>query len=186
MPARSVSHGTDSKTAQGNNSRARGLLWRRLQFVIRLSSNPYDRKRRAFRIKLLSPERMQLDAASALRAPENAVGTIPAGDRPALWILGAGCPQIVIEPAAAEARLGYRIWGKSADGVEGEGNLSHKLGKGAFRVWDTTVSFAHAHPGPYGSTARNEELDICGDVICLQLTGLTAADPFPAYAPRCA
>ena len=54
----------------------------------------------------------------------------------------------VIEPVAVEARPGYRIWVKYADSVEGEVDLSHKVGKGAFRAWDTTVPFAHADPLP--------------------------------------
>ena len=86
----------------------------------------------------------------------------------------------VIEPVAVEARPGYRIWVKYADGVEGEVDLSHKIGKGVFQAWDTTVPFAHVHPGPCGSIAWNEELDICGDAIYLQLTGLTEEDLFPA------
>ena len=86
----------------------------------------------------------------------------------------------VIEPVAVEARPGYRIWVKYADGVEGEVDLSHKVGKGVFQAWDTTVPFAHVHLGPCGSIAWNEDLDICGDAIYLQLTGLTEEDLFPA------
>jgi hypothetical protein len=43
---------------------------------------------------------------------------------------------------AVEARPGYRIWIRFADGVEGEVDLSELVGHGVFQSWNDPGEFA--------------------------------------------
>ena len=43
---------------------------------------------------------------------------------------------------AVEARPGYRIWIRFADGVEGEVGLSELVGHGVFQSWNDPGEFA--------------------------------------------
>lgn len=42
----------------------------------------------------------------------------------------------------ANARSPYRLWVKFADGVEGEVDLAHLVGKGVFVAWEDPAVFA--------------------------------------------
>ena len=42
----------------------------------------------------------------------------------------------MIQPTEVHPRAGYRIWLRYSDGVAGEIDLSHLVGKGVFKIWD--------------------------------------------------
>ena len=83
-------------------------------------------------------------------------------------------------PVAVEPRDGYRIWLRYADGVEGEVNLSHLVGKGVFAAWRHPDFFAGVHIAAGDGIAWSEELDLCPDALYLQITGKSPEDIWPA------
>ena len=42
----------------------------------------------------------------------------------------------MFKPVQVKALQGYKLWVKFSDGVEGEVNLSHLVGKGVFSKWN--------------------------------------------------
>ncbi len=74
-------------------------------------------------------------------------------------------------PIAVEARDGYRIWLRYADGVEGEVDLSHLVEKGVFKAWRDRAFFERVQIGGGNAISWNDELDICPDSLYQRLTG---------------
>ena len=87
---------------------------------------------------------------------------------------------ILVDPIAVEPRGGYRIWVRYEDGVEGELDLSHLVGKGVFKAWDDRAYFEGVHINeeagcvcwgvPPGS---DMEIDIAPETGYAQLLGIT-------------
>ena len=73
----------------------------------------------------------------------------------------------------------YRIWLRYDDGVEGEVDLSDVAGAGVFAAWEDHSFFASVHLGPAGSIAWSERIDMCGDSLYLEITGMTPEELFP-------
>ena len=84
------------------------------------------------------------------------------------------------EPVAVEPREGYRIWLRYADGVEGEVDLAHLVGRGVFVAWRDRAFFERVHIGPGPVIAWNEEIDLCPEALYLRLTGKRPEDLLPA------
>ena len=87
-------------------------------------------------------------------------------------------------PVAVEPPNGYRIWLRYTDGVEGEVELSHLVGKGAFAAWRDPDFFAGGHIAAGGGIAWSEDLDHCPDALYLQITGKSPEDIWPALRER--
>lgn len=79
----------------------------------------------------------------------------------------------------AEPLSGYRLRLQYADGVVGEVDLSHLVGKGVFRMWVDPAAFALVSIGSGGEVRWSEEVDLCADALYLELTGKRAGDVFP-------
>ena len=47
----------------------------------------------------------------------------------------------MFRPVRVEALPNYRLWVEFADGVAGEVDLSHLVGKGVFALWDDYAAF---------------------------------------------
>ena len=84
-------------------------------------------------------------------------------------------------PQAVEVRAlePYRIWLRYDDGVEGEVDLSDMAGQGVFAAWEDRSFFAGVHLGPAGSIAWSHRIDMCGDALYLEITGMTPEELFP-------
>lgn len=82
-------------------------------------------------------------------------------------------------PVEVRALEPYRIWLRYDDGVEGEVDLSDMAGDGVFAAWEDHSFFAGVHLGPAGSIAWSDRIDMCGDALYLEITGLTPEDLFP-------
>lgn len=79
-------------------------------------------------------------------------------------------------PVAVEARPGHRIWLRYSDGVEGEVDLSHLVGRGAFAAWDEPGFFDGVHISPVGDSIEwNASVEICPETQYEKLTGRPAA-----------
>ena len=72
----------------------------------------------------------------------------------------------------------YKIWIEYANGVSGEADLSHLVGKGVFKYWDNYENFKKVHVGKYGEIAWSDEIDLCPDSLYMQMTGKTVEELF--------
>lgn len=77
-------------------------------------------------------------------------------------------------PVEVRALEPYRIWLRYDDGVEGEVDLSHLVGKGMFTAWEDAEFFAGVYIGPIGGISWSERVDLCPDALHMRLTGTSA------------
>lgn len=84
-----------------------------------------------------------------------------------------------IRPVSVQARGGFRIWLRYADGNEGEVDLSHLAGKGVFSAWLDRGFFERVHIGGGNGISWGKEIDLCPDALYLQLTGKRAEEIMP-------
>ncbi len=73
----------------------------------------------------------------------------------------------------------YRIRVKYSDGVEGEVDLSHLVGKGVFAAWKDYEEFRKVRVGEGGELIWSDDIDLCPDAIYLKLTGKKPEELFP-------
>ena len=85
----------------------------------------------------------------------------------------------MFKPLEVKALPGYKLWVKYSDGVEGEVNLSHLVGKGVFSLWNNYSAFQKVHTGSSGEIAWSDEIDICPDSIYMRITSKTPQQLFP-------
>jgi hypothetical protein len=79
----------------------------------------------------------------------------------------------------------YRLWLRYADGVTGEIDLSHLVGKGVFALWNDPRQFEQVHISPHGSIAWTE-VEMCPDALYLEITGKSVYEVFPGLMPKAA
>ena len=65
----------------------------------------------------------------------------------------------------------YKIWLKFEDGIAGEVDLSHLVGKGVFTLWNNYENFKKVSIESGRSLAWQDEIDIDADSLYLKLTG---------------
>lgn len=82
-------------------------------------------------------------------------------------------------PVEVRALEPYRIWLRYDDGVEGEVDLSDMAGDGVFVAWEDPSFFSGVRLGPGRSIAWSECIDMCGDALYLEITGMTPEELFP-------
>lgn len=62
---------------------------------------------------------------------------------------------------ACQARPNYRVWIRFDDGLEGEVDLSHLVGKGVFEAWKSAEFFNQVRIDPMSDTLTwGEEIDL--------------------------
>ncbi len=71
----------------------------------------------------------------------------------------------MFKPVKVKLLPDYRIWVKYSDGVEGEVDLSHLVGKGVFALWNDYGAFQKVYIGESGQIAWSDQIDICPDTI---------------------
>lgn len=76
----------------------------------------------------------------------------------------------------------YKLWVKYADGVEGEVDLKHLVGKGVFNLWSDYGAFEQVYIGREGQIAWSDTIDICPDTVYMAITGKTPEQLFPSLA----
>jgi hypothetical protein len=80
-------------------------------------------------------------------------------------------------PTGVEARNGYRIWLRYADGTEGEVDLSHLAGRGVFARWtDDPAAFRAVHVADDEAIRWTDAVELCPDALYLRLTGETVEE----------
>ena len=75
------------------------------------------------------------------------------------------------QPVAIEVRGGYRLWVRFVDGVEGEIDLSQRVGRGVFSIWDDEGVFESAVITPHRTIGWSEDAEFCADAVYLDITG---------------
>lgn len=85
----------------------------------------------------------------------------------------------MFEPVEVKALPGYKLWVRYADGVAGEVDLSHLVGKGVFSLWKDYEAFEKVYIGEGGAIAWSDEIDICPDAVYMEITGKRPEDLFP-------
>jgi hypothetical protein len=77
---------------------------------------------------------------------------------------------------------GYKLRIRYSDGVEGEVDLSHLVGKGVFGIWKDLRTFESVHIGPSGEIRWSDEVDLCPDALYIEITGKSPEQVFPSLA----
>ena len=78
----------------------------------------------------------------------------------------------------------YRLELTFDDGVRGTVDLSDKVGKGVFALWNDRNAFEQVRIGSCGELVWNEQLDLCPDALYLTVTGKKPEDIFPGLRPE--
>ena len=87
----------------------------------------------------------------------------------------------LVRPVGVEARDGYRIWLRFADGVEGEVDLSDLAGQGVFAAWQDRAFFDSVRIGEARALAWGDAIDLCADALYLRLTGMEPEHYLPGF-----
>lgn len=82
----------------------------------------------------------------------------------------------MIRPVQVEAREGYRLWLRYSDGVAGEVDLSHLVGRGIFAEWEEPANFRKAHLAKHRAIAWDNDIELCPDALYMELTGKSLED----------
>ncbi len=85
----------------------------------------------------------------------------------------------MLKISSAKALPGYKIWIQYSDGVGGEVDLSHLVGKGVFSAWKDANVFQTLRVENGRSITWTDEIDLCADSLYLEMTGKAPEDIFP-------
>ncbi len=90
----------------------------------------------------------------------------------------------MFKPISVKPLPGYKLRVKYSDGVEGEVELSHFVGKGVFVEWNDVSAFEAVTIGDHGELRWSDKIDLCSDALYLQITGRSPEDVFPNLKAR--
>lgn len=82
------------------------------------------------------------------------------------------------KPISVKPLPEYKLWLEYSDGISGEVDLSHLVGKGVFRYWDDYANFEQVYIGKSGEIAWSDEIDLCPDALYMRIVGKTAEELF--------
>lgn len=84
----------------------------------------------------------------------------------------------MMRPIEVKARQGYKIWLRYEDGSSGEVDLSHHVGRGVFKAWDSPGFFKTVRITDYGSVTwgDSDDLELCPNDLYMRLTGKSLDD----------
>jgi hypothetical protein len=85
----------------------------------------------------------------------------------------------MFKPIEVKALPDYKLRVRFSDGVEGEVNLSHLVGKGVFSAWADYSFFEKVYIGTNGEIAWSDKIDICPDSVYMKITGKNPDQLFP-------
>lgn len=84
----------------------------------------------------------------------------------------------MLEPIEVRALPGYRLHIRYTDGVTGEVDLAHLVGKGVFSLWSDPYEFEKVHLAPGGGIAWGKDVDLCPDSLYMAITAKSAEEVF--------
>lgn len=85
----------------------------------------------------------------------------------------------MFKPVEVKALPNYLLWVKYSDGIEGDVDLSHLVGRGVFSLWNDFSVFQKVCIGGSGEIAWSDTIDICPDAVYMKITGKTPWQLFP-------
>ena len=85
----------------------------------------------------------------------------------------------MFKPVDVKPLPGYRLHIRYSDGVEGEADLSHLVGKGVFTLWNDATSFEKVSIGNSGEIRWSDEVELCPDSLYIEITGKSPEEIFP-------
>lgn len=85
----------------------------------------------------------------------------------------------MFKPVEVKALPNYILWVRYPDGIEGEVDLSHLVGRGVFSLWNDFSAFQKVYIGSSGEISWSDTIDICPDAIYMKITGKTPQQLFP-------
>jgi hypothetical protein len=85
----------------------------------------------------------------------------------------------MLQPVQVTPLRCYKIHLRYTDGVEGEVDLSHFVGKGVFSAWNDPAAFNNVSIGDSGEIRWSDEIELCPDALYMQITGKTPEEVFP-------
>lgn len=92
----------------------------------------------------------------------------------------------MLELKSVEALPDYRLKVTYTDGVEGEIDVSHLVGRGVFQELADPATFARVGIGTGGEITWGGQADLCPDAVYLRVTGKKPEDIFPNLATTAA
>lgn len=90
----------------------------------------------------------------------------------------------MLRPMKITALPNYKLHIRYADGVEGDVDLSHLVGKGVFALWNDPRAFHSVSIGPSGEIRWSDQVDLCADALYMEITGKSPEDVFPNLKAR--
>ena len=84
-----------------------------------------------------------------------------------------------LRPVEVRAPEPYGIRLHHDDRIEGGLDLSYLAGAGGRAAWKDHSFFSAVRLGPCGSIVWGDDLDLCGDALCLEPTAMTSEGLFP-------
>lgn len=88
----------------------------------------------------------------------------------------------MFKPVAVTPLPDYKLRIRYADGVEGEVDLSHLVGKGVFALWNDPNTFGKVGIGGSGEIQWSDEVALCPDALYMEITGKSPEEVFPNLA----
>ena len=85
----------------------------------------------------------------------------------------------MFKPIEVRALPDYRLYVRYDNGVEGEVDLSHLVGKGVFAAWNDPGNFEKVSIGSSGEIRWNDQIDLCPDSIYMRISGKSSEEVFP-------
>lgn len=85
----------------------------------------------------------------------------------------------MLKPLEANPLPGYKLSLRFADGVAGEVNLSHLVGKGVFALWNDPSNFEKLTIGKCGEIRWSDEVELCSDALYMEISGKSPEEVFP-------
>jgi hypothetical protein len=86
---------------------------------------------------------------------------------------------MMFKPVVVKPLPDYKLWVEYTDGVKGEVDLSHLVGKGVFVLWNDPAVFQQVYIGAAGQVAWSDEIELCPDAIYLEISGKLPEEVFP-------
>ena len=74
---------------------------------------------------------------------------------------------------------GYRLLLRYDNGVSGEVDVSHLVGRGVFALWQDVGQFEKVSIGPGGEPLWGDNVDLCPDALYMRITGESPEALFP-------
>jgi Protein of unknown function (DUF2442) len=84
----------------------------------------------------------------------------------------------MFRPIEVRPLTSYRLFLRYEDGVEGEVDLSHLVGRGVFRTWSRPGEFDKAEIAPTGEIRWSDVVDLCPDALYMRISGKSPEDFF--------